>query len=251
MEFAVPDYVPYLLGVLGLLLIWQLHQIQVTAGRIQSNNFWEQSGIRMFIFVSPQDDHACQRCKETHGLVLLPALRAKKNYSPLRGRCANPSGCRCHMIGLYGSWPQAQRVLDQLKKVKAQRFKLSEKNISALLKGPWQTDKKAKVDQYSMLMLEAMLLETSELAIAIGNYRMIIEQAKAPRDLPLIVPAYIRLIELYERADQPREGAELIVQMEKRFGKSGPAKATLTDSQQEFLSLTKTRLSASFQRVGS
>ena len=108
MEFTVPDYVPYLLAVLGLLLIWQLHQIQITAGRIKSNNFWEKSGIRMFIFVSPQDDQTCQRCKETHGLVLLPALRAKKNFSPLRGRCSNPSGCRCQMIGLYGSWPQAQ-----------------------------------------------------------------------------------------------------------------------------------------------
>ena len=248
MEVSVPDYVPYLLAVLGLLLIWQLHQIQVRAGRIKAENFWEQSGIRMFIFIAPQDDHACQRCQETHGLVLLPALRAKKNFSPLRGSCTNASGCRCQLIGLNGAWPQAQRVLEKLQKIKAKRFKLSEKNINALLKGPWQTDKKAKIDQYSMLMVEAMLMETKELATAIGNYRFIIEKAKSPRDMPLVIPAYMRLIELYERADQPREGTELIAQMEKRFGSDGSSQATLSESQQETLSLTKTRL-ASFQRV--
>lgn len=46
MEFSVPEYFPYLLGILGLLLIWELHQIQVTAGRINASNFWDLSGIQ-------------------------------------------------------------------------------------------------------------------------------------------------------------------------------------------------------------
>jgi len=42
MELIVLDLevMPYLLGVLGLTLLWQLHSLSTTAGRIRVVNFW-------------------------------------------------------------------------------------------------------------------------------------------------------------------------------------------------------------------
>ncbi len=46
MELIVPEVMPNMLGVLGLFLIWELHSLSVTAGRIRGVNFWELLPIR-------------------------------------------------------------------------------------------------------------------------------------------------------------------------------------------------------------
>ena len=63
-SLVIPDIMPYLLGVLGLLLVWQFYKLQVLAGRIQAVDFWDRSGTRMFIHSTVQDEHACGPCQE-------------------------------------------------------------------------------------------------------------------------------------------------------------------------------------------
>ncbi|TLY15731.1 MAG: hypothetical protein E6K67_10115, partial [Nitrospirae bacterium] len=70
---VVPEYFNHILGVLGLLLLWKLHQIQVKTGRIEAVDFWARSGIRMFIHVTPGDQKACPSCQEANGKVFSPA----------------------------------------------------------------------------------------------------------------------------------------------------------------------------------
>ncbi len=41
MELIVLKVMPYLLGVLGLFLIWELHSLSIIAGRIRPVSFWE------------------------------------------------------------------------------------------------------------------------------------------------------------------------------------------------------------------
>ena len=53
------EFVPYLLAILGLLALWGFHEMQVRAGRIQAVDFWDRSGIRMFIHITPKDGHIC------------------------------------------------------------------------------------------------------------------------------------------------------------------------------------------------
>ena len=45
-----PDFLSHLVGILLLLLVWQYHQMQVLAGRIQAFDIFDRSGIRMFVF---------------------------------------------------------------------------------------------------------------------------------------------------------------------------------------------------------
>src|SRR6185503_6645590 len=94
-DISLPDFIPYFLSVLGLLMIWQLHEIQVQAGRVDAMDFWVLSGIRMFVYGTPCDSSACQSCRSAQGLVFLPTFVASKHFRGQIPRCTNPIGCRC------------------------------------------------------------------------------------------------------------------------------------------------------------
>ena len=51
MTVIIPSYFYPIMGVLGLLLIWKLHEIQVRMGRIQAVNFWARAGTRRRVVV--------------------------------------------------------------------------------------------------------------------------------------------------------------------------------------------------------
>ena len=47
---VLPDFLPYLLAVFGLLVLWQYHQIQVMKGRIRAIDIFDRSDIRMYLY---------------------------------------------------------------------------------------------------------------------------------------------------------------------------------------------------------
>ena len=249
MNIIVPEFVPYLLAILGLLLIWQLHQMQVAAGRIQAVDFWDRSGIRMFMYVTPDDDQACASCLEINRLVIAPSLAAKKNYAPHPGPCTNPAGCRCQRVGLFGSWPQARRVIQYLDKVKAKSVQLSPEKFSAFIEGQRKHSSQGSMDRLSMAMLEGVDAEGNNHSKAMAKYRMIIDQAQNPRDLALLMPAYLRTIDLYERTQEPHKAMRVIQHMEQRFTPGRHGNPQLTNAQKDHISLIKTRLSVARPRA--
>ena len=200
----VPGYFNHILGVLGLLLLWKLHQIQVKTGRIEAVDFWARSGIRMFIHVTPGDLKACPSCQEANGKVFSPANVGKKKFSPLSRPCTNTEGCRCLLVGLYGGWPDAQRLLLRLK-AKPTSVQLSDEELKKLLGGSWERYSGAAGDRIPVHLLEAMLLESKDPEAAIFRYRFVEENARRDRDFPFVVHSFIRQSELLERVGRLQE----------------------------------------------
>ncbi len=249
MPILVPDYVPYLLAVLGLLFVWQLHHIQVVAGRIEAKSFWDKSGTRLFIHVTPEDENTCPACREANGTAVFPTVAAKKSFAPLsHGACTNPAGCRCQLIGLRCTWPQAQRLLSQVMSSTSKRVKLSGDKFDALLKVAWDENPKATVDLVAVSMIEAIRAEGKDQARAVTKYRTVVDQAKTDRDLELVLPAYFRMLDVLERGQQAKEALEIIDRLEKQFRPTANGRQRPSADQLETLSLRKTRLTAVIQR---
>ena len=245
MSVWLPEVAPYLLGVLALLFVWQLHQIQVAAGRIQAKDLWEGSGIRIFLYVTPDDERTCEACREMHGLVMLPSSAAKKEARPPQKSCTNAAGCRCQLVGLYGGWPRAQLLLRQLKaKSQPESIKLSSEALETFMKPSWQQAPNAAKDRLSMEILQAIQTQGSDASAAFTRYQTVVEKAEEDRDLALVKPAYLRMIDLLERLGRVGEALDLISRFEKEFGDGSQGKAALTHAQLESLALRKTRLLA-------
>lgn len=228
-SIQLPDILPYLLAILCLTLIWKFHDLQVKAGRIQARAFWELSGVRLFLHATPNDVLACMVCRETTGMVFSPAVVTSKKFTPQERSCINPKGCRCVMVGLYGGWPEAQRVLEQLKAHNG-RMHLTDEELRGLLEGSQHASAGATADRLSLRMLQAIRVEGKEPAAAIEHYRCIVEQAKEERDRAFVISAYLRLCDLLERAGQPDEALETIERCLLDYGgkKKGPAAPTET-----------------------
>ena len=102
-SIEIIDIFPYLCGVLALLLVWQYYQKMILAGRIQAIDIFDRSGIRMYLFAIPDDDHTCEACREANGSVFLTSTVARKDFTPLRSRCKNSPVCTSVLLGLYGA----------------------------------------------------------------------------------------------------------------------------------------------------
>jgi hypothetical protein len=74
------------------------------------------------------------------------------------------------------------------------------------------------------------------------KYRHTLEYAKEVRHMPLIVPAYFRLLELLTAQGHTTEALQLIEQFEKRYkgGKSGPYAPT--EKQLHLMKIKKSHL---------
>jgi len=237
------ELVPYLLALLGLLALWVFHEMQVRAGRIEAVDFWDRSGIRMFIHITPKDGNICPVCLEAIGKAFLPYVATKKRFTALKGPCTNPSGCRCLLVGLYGGWPEARRLLERLKsQSSAKTVQLSEKDLDALLGGQWAQGVSGTMDRISMHMLEAMRNEGSNPDIALQRYRFVVENAKSERDSKFLVPAFLRLVDLLERAGHQAEALEVVDRFLRAYGDKSKGPHAPTEQQLTLMSLRKTRL---------
>ena len=240
-QIQLPDTYPYLMAILGLVLIWKFHNMQVKAGRIQAKDIFERSGVRLFLRVTPNDAQACPACKETTTDVFSPGTVASKKFKPQEKPCTNPAGCRCLMVGLYGGWAAAGDTLAQLKK-QGGKIRLSDGEMKNLIEGAEQARAGASADRLSIRMLNAMKAEGSNPETAIEHYRYVVGRAEEDRDMPFIMPSYLRLIELLEKtghADEALAIAELCTQ---EYGGKKKALDAPTDAQRTLLSKQLARL---------
>ncbi len=241
----LPDVLPYLVAILCLLIVWQYHQMQVMAGRIQAVDFWDRVGVRMYFHVNPDDSNTCPVCRQANRRVFRPSTVAKKNFSPLHGSCTNPSGCRCLLVGIYGSWPEARRLMDRMKtEFKRNAGQLSDNEMSELLGGSWEKSISAPTDRISVHMLEANRAEAGDPEASIVRYRFVIDQAKEARDLPFVVPSYFRLTELLVKVARPHEALDVIDRFEERYRAKKALPYSPTETQRGLMSLKKSRLKA-------
>jgi tetratricopeptide (TPR) repeat protein len=240
---AVPDFLPHMVGILLLLLVWQYHQMQVMAGRIQAFDIFDRSGIRMYVFATPQQDQICDSCRAAGGTVFLPTRVAETEFSPLETPCTRSGNCTGALVGLYGAWLEARGVLDRLYADKKQgRLKLSPEELRGLLNGQWERSVGAATDRLGVHMLEALCYETINPDVAIQSYRYVVDQAREIRHLLLLVPAYLRLVDVLGRAGRYEEAIQAIEQFESRFPRTKRARHFPTEAQRGLMSLKKSRL---------
>ena len=245
---TIPDIVPYYLALLGLLLIWELYRIEVLVGRIKAVELWDWPGIKLFLHAGPEDSHTCPACQEANNTVFLPKVVASKKFSPLAKPCTNPNGCRCLMVGLYGSWPEALRLQWQLG-TQAGRIRLSSQEMTQLLdealarRGAAVTE-----DRISIAVLEAFRAEGSNPDVAVERYRFVVDHALADRDLAFVVPAYLRLSDLLEQLGRKDEALAVADQFLKAYGEKKAQPHGPTDEQLSLISQRMTPLQMSAKR---
>lgn len=246
---VVPEVTYSVVAILGLLLVWQFHQKQVLAGRIYAIDFWDVSGIRMFLHAGVWDDRTCEACRKANGTVFLPSLATKKDFSATPHRCTCPDGCRCLTVGLYGGWPEATQLLERLRRVGRRRpLKLTEAELLELFDGPWHRSITSAGDRLTINMLEALRLEGKDAEGASVRYRYVIEEAKGARDVRMIAPAFLRWAELLERMGRHEETVDVIHRFERRFPENKRAFYYPSDTQRGVMAVRKFRLLASLKR---
>jgi hypothetical protein len=222
---VLPDFLPYLLAIVGLLALWQYYQLRVMKGRILAIDIFDRSGIRMYLYVVADNLQSCKVCQSAHGTVFPPSAVMKKQFSPIKGTCKNPAGCIGFLVGLYGAWPEGNEIVARLRQSpKREPIQLGQDDLMEIILGPWERSISANTDRLGIYVLEAVLGDCSNPKPAMDKYRQILESAKEVRHMPLIVPAYFRLVELLTRQGQAAEALHFIEQFEKRYktGQSGP-----------------------------
>ena len=238
-DLHIPDFIPYVLAILALLLLWEFYDLQVRAGRIHAVDIWDRSGIRMFIYATPLDHMACPACREAHGLAFLPSLVAPKKFKVMSSPCTNPSGCRCLLVGLYGGWPEAQALLGLLK-ANSGKIRLPDEDLSLLLKGRGQRGPGASVDQVSVSLLQALLDEGHDPEAAILGYRFVIEHAQKARDFPFLIPSYFRLSDLLEHVGRAVDALPIVERFLEKYDRTSSVAAT--ESHLAMMKARQTRL---------
>jgi hypothetical protein len=176
--------------------------------------------------------------------MTLLAANSRKARATLHTGCANPNGCRCLLVGLYGGWPQAQQVLERLKQGGGQ-MSLSPEELSSLFSGPWERSVSASVDRVSVHLLEAMLAERSDPEAALFRYRFVIDHAGAERDLPFVVPAYLRLTDVHRQVGQTAEALAAIDRFNQHYPDDKTVPHAPNDKQRAFMVATRQQLLAS------
>ncbi|ALA59938.1 hypothetical protein [Nitrospira moscoviensis] len=242
-EFEFPDVTVYLIAILGLLVLWQYYQMQIMAGRILAVDIFDRSGVRMYIFATPDDDHICEVCSASSGRVFSPSQVAKKGFSPLAGKCKRPVPCLGVLVGLYGGWLEARGVVERLRaNLKKGGIQLSSEEMRAMVNGQWERSISAETDRLGIHMIEALCYEKINQAVSTVGYRYVVEEAKEVRHLMLLVPAYLRLIQLLVRSGESEKALELIERFENRFPANKRGPHFPSDEQREVIKTRKTHL---------
>ena len=242
-EWEFPDITLYLVAILGLLVLWQYYQIQIMTGRILAIDIFDRSGIRMYIYVTPDDDQICEVCSASNGRVFSPSQVAKKGFSPHGGKCKKPTPCLGVLVGLYGGWLEARGVLGQLRaNLRKGGIQLSAEELRALVNGEWERCISAETDRLGIHMIEAICYEKINQAVSVAGYRYVVGEAREVRHLLLLVPAYLRLVPILVRAGESAEALELIERFEKRFPATRRGPHFPSDEQRDVMKARKTHL---------
>ena len=249
-EIIPANVFPFLSAILALIVLWQYHEKLVLTGRIQAIDIYDRSGIRMYLYATPDDDQVCGACRDAHGRVFSISTVARKDFTPLRSACSNLQGCTGLLVGLYGAWPEARGVVDRLRAAKKiGSIQVSAVELEAMIKGPWERSVSAATDRFGISMLGALNSERSDPEAAIPQYQTIIEEAKEVRHLSLLVPAYLRLAELLIRQGRTQEAQQTIEQFENRFAPNKGGPHFPTERQRRFMFMIKSRLTSASRKL--
>lgn len=242
-SLALTDFFPYLLAIFGLLVLWQYYQIQVMKGRILAIDIFDRSGIRMYLYVVADDPQTCEVCRSAHGTVFPPSEVMKRQFSPIKGTCQNPTGCIGFLVGLYGAWPEANRIVERLRfSRKRGPIQLDQDELMEMTFGPWEQSISANTDRVGIHLLEAVLGDCTNPKPAMDKYRHTLEHAKEVRHMPLIVPAYFRLVDLFTTQGQTAEALQFIEQFEKRYKGKTSVPYAPTEKQLALMKIKKSHL---------
>jgi hypothetical protein len=238
-EFS--DVTPYLVAVLGLLVVWQYYQMQIMAGRILAVDIFDRSGIRMYIYVTPDDDSLCEVCARANGRVFLPSQVAKNGFSPLDGTCKGSIPCLGVLVGLYGAWLEARAVVERVRaNARKGGISLSPEELRAMVNGQWEQSISADTDRLGIHMIEAVCYEKINQAVSMNGYRYVISELKEVRHLLLLVPAYLRLSLLLVRSGAMTDAREVIERFERRFPAKKRGRHFPTEEQRNAMKIRKT-----------
>ena len=240
----ISDMTLYLVAVLALLVIWQYYQMQIMAGRILAVDIFDRSGIRMYFFVTADDDHVCEVCSAATGRVFSSSQVAKQSFTPLNGTCKRAVPCASVLVGLYGGWLEARGVLERVRANFKRRkgVQLSPEELRAMVNGQWERSISADTDRLGIHIIEAMCYEKINPQVAVSGYRFVVDQAKEIRHLMLLVPAYLRLTQLLIRSGEAAEALELVERFEARFPTNKRGPHFPSDEQREMMRTKKTQL---------
>lgn len=239
----IPDVTPYLVAILGLLVVWQYYQMQIMAGRILAVDIFDRSGTRMYIYVMPDDDNVCEVCAAANGRVFLPSHVAKKGFSPVKGKCQRSTPCLGVLVGLYGAWLEARGVVERLRaNVKEGEIWLSPEELRALVNGQWEMSISGETDRLGIHMIEALCYEKINQAVSVTGYRYVIGEVKEVRHLLLLVPAYLRLALLLVRSGDSAGVLEIIERFDARFPAKKRGPHFPTEEQRNVMKMRKTHL---------
>lgn len=242
-EWEFAEVTPYLVAMLGLLVVWQYYQMQIMAGRIMAVDIFDRSGVRMYIYVVPDDDAICAVCAGSNGRVFLPSQIAGKGFSPRYGQCQHPTPCPGMLIGIYGAWQEARGVVERARaQAKKNGVQLSQEELRALVNGQWEMSISAETDRLGVHMIEAACYEKINRAVSITGYRYAVEEIKEVRHLLLLVPAYLRLALLLVRSGDNDEALALIKRFETRFPTNKRGLHFPTAEQRNIMKLRKSHL---------
>jgi hypothetical protein len=231
------------MAILGLLVVWQYYQMQIMAGRILAVDIFDRSGIRMYVYVTPQDDHICEVCTASHGCVFLPSQVAKKRFSPHTRKCQRSTPCTGVLVGLYGAWLEARGVLEHVRKhAKTGGIHLSSEELRALVSGQWERCISADTDRLGIHLIEAFSYEKINPEVSIEGYRYVVNEVKEVRHLMFLVPAYLRLTQLLLQAGEEAEALETIERFEGRFPSTKRGPHFPSDEQREIMRTKKALL---------
>ncbi len=240
LEFA--DVTGYLVAILGLLVVWQYYQMQIMAGRILALDLFDRSGIRMYIYVTPDDD-VCEVCAAANGRVFLPSQVAKARFSPLSGTCQRPIPCDGALVGLYGAWGEARDVLERLRhNVNKGGIRLSPEEVRALVDGRWEQCISADTDRLGVHMIKAFSYERIDQEVSLDGYRHVVDEAKEVRHLMFLAPAYLRFTQLLLDAGEEAEALETIERFENRFPPTKRGRHFPSHEQRKMMKVTKAQL---------
>lgn len=240
MNLVILPIVPYLGALLGLLLIWRHHDMQIAAGNRLALGLFNRSGMRMYLFAAPDMGQICPACREIHGTVFHPRLAEAPSFSPLASPCKSPDVCASVLIGFYGGWLEAADAVKRLAAPKSEgRVKLTPQELSKLARGWCASSPGAAVDRVGVEMLTALLAERATPIHAVTAYGHVVDKAKETRELSLLVPAYLRLTSLLAQRGDPKRAIQVIEHFEKRYYRCEPGPHYPTARQRRAMAVMK------------
>jgi hypothetical protein len=111
-----------------------------------------------------------------------------------------------------------------------------------MILGPWERNISANTDRFGIYVLEAVLGDCTNPSPAMEKYRDTLEYAKEIRHMPLIVPAYFRLVELLTTQGRTAEALQFIEQFEKRYKGKTAGPYAPTEKQLGLMKIKKSHL---------